>query len=756
MTTNHHSPITADGQPASAATFNTRFSSLDSAITTEATTRAAADTTLQTNITAEAAARLAADTAASTAQGTALTAETNARAAADAAIQAQVTVLSAVASTSGGTGITTLSRLAGAAEIDSIGGDGVTTTVLTVLPHGYVDGDFVTISGTTNYNDAETAAINVLSTTEFEYASPVNAATETSGYARTKRLWVASTSNFIAGQQISLTNEDGDLHMTTVSGSPSGGMIVLTEAVPTTWIVGAQAGIGSTVSSTLEEVRLSRTAGNYGGGLTPTLPKALAWAGEGKYNLKAYGALGDGATDDSAALTAVLAALPSTGGVVTLPRGHYKFSTPIEITSKLGVTIEGAGGRYNVNYANSSTILEYTGSGSTPAIKVDTNDARNFRMRNIALTYSNPLFTGSLLNLGDTIMSGCTFENVYFGGPGLTSGTALYSALACVTADCAEFFTFDKCYFTEAQYGYLGGNVQQSGVKFRDCVFGDLTIAQIRSTAFQGIAWEIAGCGFDPIRLAPTYGIDLAANGIDIHGCGFVGVSALVAPTTDFIKLTGRGAITGCYMSSADGGIRLGGHFSLRGNHLLGPAPVIVESGVFEERANHYVINTSGVTGVDIVPGVVATTAFDCGPSRFEDDGGGVTASYRVTPVNSGVTGEIRYSANMDTTDSEVVIASGAERYVRVINIDKPVLYALPTLDFPSIAANSQASLTTTVTGAATGDLVMVAPNVALETGLSSEAWVSAADTVTIRLSNLTAGAIDPASRAWRIKVERF
>jgi hypothetical protein len=74
----------------------------------------------------------------------------------------------------------------------------------------------------------------------------------------------------------------------------------------------------------------------------------------------------------------------------------------------------------------------------------------------------------------------------------------------------------------------------------------------------------------------------------------------------------------------------------------------------------------------------------------------------------------------------------------------------LATLDFPSIAAQSAEELTITATGAATGDNCYANPHTTLEAGLVWSAWVSATDTIRIRVANITSGAIDPASRQWR------
>jgi hypothetical protein len=80
-------------------------------------------------------------------------------------------------------------------------------------------------------------------------------------------------------------------------------------------------------------------------------------------------------------------------------------------------------------------------------------------------------------------------------------------------------------------------------------------------------------------------------------------------------------------------------------------------------------------------------------------------------------------------------------------------LSASATLDFPSIAPATGAELTVTVTGAATGDTVYVAAPASIEARLVWNAHVSAANTVKIRVTNITASAIDQASASWKVRV---
>lgn len=80
-------------------------------------------------------------------------------------------------------------------------------------------------------------------------------------------------------------------------------------------------------------------------------------------------------------------------------------------------------------------------------------------------------------------------------------------------------------------------------------------------------------------------------------------------------------------------------------------------------------------------------------------------------------------------------------------------LTATATLNFPSISSNGIEQLTVTVTGAVAGSPVMLGPPAAIEAGLTWSGYVSAADTVTIRLHNNSAVAVDPASATWTVSV---
>lgn len=76
------------------------------------------------------------------------------------------------------------------------------------------------------------------------------------------------------------------------------------------------------------------------------------------------------------------------------------------------------------------------------------------------------------------------------------------------------------------------------------------------------------------------------------------------------------------------------------------------------------------------------------------------------------------------------------------------------TLNFPSVSAQSQQSLTVTVTGArSTGTPLVLVQPAADVSGVIFTGAVTADNTVTVYAKNYTAGAIDPASQTYRITV---
>ena len=91
----------------------------------------------------------------------------------------------------------------------------------------------------------------------------------------------------------------------------------------------------------------------------------------GVYNVKAYGAAGDGVKDDAAAIAATIAAVPKQGGIVYFPPGVYLLNSSITVHARTDLSFVGAGvsaTRLQMN-ANGVTVLSFTGVCSRIAIR---------------------------------------------------------------------------------------------------------------------------------------------------------------------------------------------------------------------------------------------------------------------------------------------------------------------------------------------------------------------------------------------------
>lgn len=78
-------------------------------------------------------------------------------------------------------------------------------------------------------------------------------------------------------------------------------------------------------------------------------------------DIRSRGAVGDGVTDNAAAIQLALDSLSSTGGAIYIPTGHFKYGTTLDVPTGVHMTIRGEG---------TKSILDYTGGGANNGIDV--------------------------------------------------------------------------------------------------------------------------------------------------------------------------------------------------------------------------------------------------------------------------------------------------------------------------------------------------------------------------------------------------
>lgn len=130
-------------------------------------------------------------------------------------------------------------------------------------------------------------------------------------------------------------------------------------------------------------------------------------------SVKSYGALGDGVTDDSAAVQLAFDAVPATGGAVYFPPGVYPIGTAINIDNKDNVAVYGDGATID------ATALPVTGVNDTSTavfqfnasyVPAETSLTVSVVEGDLTITVAD----GSLIQAGDylIVQSGTSYNDV--------------------------------------------------------------------------------------------------------------------------------------------------------------------------------------------------------------------------------------------------------------------------------------------------------------------------------------------------------
>lgn len=100
-----------------------------------------------------------------------------------------------------------------------------------------------------------------------------------------------------------------------------------------------------------------------------------------RYNVRAYGAKGDG-TDDTAALQAAITAAASAPATVALPPGNFRITTRLDVPRRPGWAIVGAGRKLTtITQAADNTPILFLGSDDASAM-------HSYRIEGIGFTYA--------------------------------------------------------------------------------------------------------------------------------------------------------------------------------------------------------------------------------------------------------------------------------------------------------------------------------------------------------------------------------
>ena len=178
-------------------------------------------------------------------------------------------------------------------------------------------------------------------------------------------------------------------------------------------------------------------------------------------SVKDFGAVGDGVTDDTAAIQAAIDYTLITGGTCFIPAGVFVIASTLKIGS--GINLQGQTG-----HLSATSVLRYTGTGD--AINSKNNAVRQLHgtIQNLCIEGTNTSNTGIGLNLetfGFLRVIDVTVRGFASGG-GFATGVKISSV--------SGLLGIDSCIYRNVQVLYCGNGFEVTGVsgsQVADCIF---------------------------------------------------------------------------------------------------------------------------------------------------------------------------------------------------------------------------------------------------------------------------------------------
>ena len=476
------------------------------------------------------------------------------------------------------------------------------------------------------------------------------------------------------------------------------------------------------------------------------------------YNVKGFGAKGDGVTDDSAAIQAAIDAAYAGGGIVFIPAGRYLLNTPLNITNKDRLSVLGAGPMHTV-------LL-----GNTGGVVVDLTGARNVLIANLKVTNLgavNPSTVGLLFARSQSVQNAefnC-LENVYVDFSSIPSANGGNGTLGIYNYG-AELWRAWNIYIVADKPLTLTNENAYSVLSPFTSIFTAVT-----SMSVSGVY------GNSTLR---------AHNGpaIWLHSCWQV-----EAPTLYLTSSAGNPYLYAIRVSGVTRSIRLSG------NAEMFPRLLIVDNTTVENMYVDFLHVSDGSPQI-VLDGTVTASGITGGSIRVLSYGGVAHSLISVNGPQNGVRGCIIYMQSYQTLDipggyttdliiisesdrpvvnlsgspgfySALILKRGSQEFKGQLDLAQGVtigggqkisahLSVTANLNFPAPAAvPGSVDAIISVPGAAFGDTVTVGAPVAVGPNYILTAFVSAPDRVTVRWTQIAGLPADPdgAGGVYRVDV---
>ena len=506
-------------------------------------------------------------------------------------------------------------------------------------------------------------------------------------------------------------------------------------------------------------------------------PEYLLSAG-GTFNVKTYGATGDGVADDTAEIQAAIDAVEAAGGgVLYFPKGTYKVTAELTVTQPMMVV--GAGRRSSVVYAT-------TLGASRGVFKVTANNV-SFR----DLTIRGP-------SVATYVSDEC---GIWFYG---TSGTPITDGVVegCEVYDVGSYgvlFEYaNRCravrnYIHDVGYGGLG-NLSSADWVAAENIIATITPGTSSNAYGLFVSKRLTG-DTTPTRGTMSKNVvkDVAIwEGIDTHGATFYTINdnvvtgckigIQVGPDSfgnvpHFSVINGNAIDNGGLTTTQVRGISIGGDGSTNvrgvvcsGNTIdtMGGADgasqttgailvqytlgcVVTNNHIYNAEQNGIIFDGGGNTGIvcsnNAIHGVTLRTGNASG-IRFNTTTTGVCTGNYVDATDNYPLYFNAACPNLRLDDTNVLITDGTTPasgsvLVNAANVGRGYRFTgSKSHNFADLASGASESTTVTVTGAALGDAAMAW--LAIDNALVVlNAYVSSTNTVTVVATNRAGGNVN-------------
>ena len=210
------------------------------------------------------------------------------------------------------------------------------------------------------------------------------------------------------------------------------------------------------------------------------------------FNLRSYGAVGDGSTLDNTAIAAAFAAAKAIyGGTVFIPAGNYRYNQTIDLDDAVTVRVLGESGQFSGG--NTASVLTFTGAGS--AISLRNAVGCSFENLGIVATEATRIldFRGDGQSSSANKVVNCLVSHTNSGTPS--------TSRACIDILDNENFCVENTTFGNS--GMIGIRGVDAGVAdyvinchIKNCVFPSVAANSVH-IAGPSNSWLIESCSFE-------------------------------------------------------------------------------------------------------------------------------------------------------------------------------------------------------------------------------------------------------------------